>query len=200
LVTELPVDLKLWRSNKEKLRKRLFEDLEIGYLDRDIIDVLLKFFEREESFTISSCSGRITVVDAELPWHRKESTVIFKKHDPITTEEIRRILKQPAVKTLWLVVTGPIIHVSTSSIKEARDILKIARHAGMKHSGIMSMSSKGIIVELKTGIRLTIPLKTDQRKLFKDGDLDEVVSLANKALFEGKERLQRLKKALDGES
>ena len=38
-------------------------------------------------------------------------------------------------------------------------MLKMAREAGMKHSGILSMSRKGIIVELRTGVRLAILLK-----------------------------------------
>ncbi len=193
------IDRKLWLRRKEELRKRLLSDLHIGYLDRDILDVLLMFFEREESFTISSCSGRVVVVDAPLPWIRRESTVIFKKHEPIEVSELEEVLKQDAVHTLWLVVTGPIIHVSTASLKESINILRIAREAGMKHSGILSLSRRGVIVELKTGVRIAVPLKQRRILLVSTEKLRELVELANKALLEGKKKLEKLREVLTKE-
>jgi len=190
------VDKELWLKKKEELRRRLLEDLHIGYLDRDILDILLMFFRRKESFTISSCSGRVVVVDAPLPWVRKESTIIFKKHEKIDVSELEGLLKQDAIYTLWLVVVGPIIHVSTASLREALSILRIARKAGMKHSGILSLSRKGVIVELRTGIKLAIPLKQGRKVLVSIEGLNEIVSLVNKALMEGKERLNKLRKLL----
>jgi len=193
------VDRKLWLKRKEELRERLLADLHIGYLDSDILDVLLMFFERRESFTISSCSGRVVVVDAPLPWVRRESTVIFKKHEPVEVDELEEVLKQSAVHTLWLVVTGPIIHVSVASLREAVTILRIAREAGMKHSGILSLSRKGIVVELKTGVRIAVPLKRGDTILVCVEKLRELTELTNNALLEGKKKLEKLRDALSKE-
>ncbi|MCD6428726.1 MAG: hypothetical protein J7L12_03820 [Desulfurococcales archaeon] len=190
------VDRELWLKRKEELRERLLSDLHIGYLDRDILDILLMFFERKESFTISSCSGRVVVVDAPLPWVRRESTVVFKKHEPIEVSELEDVLRQDAVHVLWLVVTGPIIHVSTASLREAVRVLRIAREAGMKHSGILSLSKKGIVVELKTGVRVAVPLKQKSNLLVSSDKLSELVDIANKALIEGKKRLEKLREVL----
>ncbi len=186
------VDKTLWTREKEEAYKRLWEDLEIGYLDEDLLDVLLEFFKRPESFTKSSCSGRITLLDGPLPWERRESTIIFKKHSIISLKEIEPLLHKSVVYRLWLVATGPIIHVITLTGREARRILKIAGKAGFKHSGIMSISKKGFIVELRTGIRLAVLLKT-RRGLVATGDgLEEAIKAANEALVKGKERLRRL--------
>ncbi len=190
------VDRELWLKRKEELRERLLSDLHIGYLDRDILDILLMFFKREEAFTISSCSGRIVVVDAPLPWVRRESTVIFKKHEPVKVGELEDVLRQDAVHVLWLVVTGPIIHVSTASLREAVRVLRIAREAGMKHSGILSLSKKGIVVELKTGVRIAVPLKQKNNLLVSSDKLSKLVDIANKALLEGKKKLEKLREAL----
>ena len=190
------VDRELWLKRKEELRERLLSDLHIGYLDRDILDILLMFFKREESFTISSCSGRIVVVDAPLPWVRRESTVVFKKHEPVVVSELEDVLRQDAIYVLWLVVTGPIIHVSTASLREAVKVLRIAREAGMKHSGILSLSKKGIVVELKTGVRIAAPLKQKNNLLVSSDKLSELVDIANKALLEGKKRLEKLREVL----
>ena len=190
------VDRRLWEERKEELRKRMFEDLDIGYLDRDIMDVLLKFFERRDSFTISSCSGRITIVDAPMPWVREPSSVVFKKHSPVTPEEVMQYVRQKTVWRLWAVVTGPIIHVSTATLDEALEVLRVGREAGMKHSGILSISQKGIIVELKTGVKLSILLKDGDESLVGQEEIRKIVSVINEALLEGKERLNRLRKVL----
>ena len=196
MVVNLIVNEKIWRRRKEEFLRRLQEDEEIGYLDADIKDVLMMFFEREKSFTISSCSGRIVLVDSPMPWMRDPSSVVFKKHSPISVEEVRPIIEGPVVWRLWLVVTGPIIHVSTLDLDEAVEVLEIAREAGLKHSGILSLSSKGIIVELMSGVRLTILLRDRDVRIVEDDKLGEVVSVANEALLEGKKRLDALRNSL----
>ena len=186
-----------WRERKEKFRKRLTEDLEIGYLDEDILDILTKLFEFDDLYTISSCSGRITFIDGILPWERKDSSIVFKKHQQITLEEFLEVLEIPVLKRLWLVVTGPIIHVSALNMRSARRILAIARESGMKHSGILSINKeKGIIIELKTGIRLTHLLKVGSRTLLKESEIEEIVKVANESLLEGKKKLNRLRDIL----
>jgi len=183
------VDRKLWSERKQLMFRRMLEDVEVGYLDPDVYDLLLLLFNRRESFPVSSCSGRVTLVDAPMPWHRKSSTVVFKKHSPVEEPEIASLVRQPPVSRLWLVVTGPILHVSALTLREASMLLKVARRAGMKHSGVLSVSKRGIYLELKTGVRLTILLRSGN---YVCEHLQEVVKVANEALAEGKNRLRRL--------
>ena len=191
------VNERLWRARKEEFLRRLLEDEEIGYLDSDIKDILLMFFKMDKAFTVSSCSGRITVVDAPMPWCRSKSSVIFKKHEPVSTDEVGALLKSPVMWRLWLVVTGPIIHVSTLDLETAIDVLEIGREAGLKHSGILSISSKGVTVELMSGVRLTMLLKDGNKCMIaSDEALENLVRVANDALREGKERLERLREVL----
>ncbi|MEM4594025.1 MAG: hypothetical protein QXU80_03220, partial [Zestosphaera sp.] len=55
---------------------------------------------------------------------------------------------------------------------------------------------KGIIVELKTGIRLTHLLKISQHTLLKESEAEEIVRVANESLIEGKKRLNKLRELL----
>lgn len=191
------VDTVKWRARKEALRRRLKEDLEIGYLDKDIVDILLKLFDFEGLYTISSCSGRITLIDGRLPWRRRNSTIVFKKHYPMTVDELMKNLKMPTADRLWLVVSGPIIHVSAADLRSSYELLKIARDSGMKHSGILSVNrEKGVIVELRTGVRLTHLLKIKDQVLIDLSKAEELVNVANEALLDGKERLERLRRSL----
>lgn len=193
----MPVDKDLWRKRKYKFWHRLWEDLEIGYLDEDLLPILIEFFLRPHTYTISSCSGRITLSDSLRPWSREETGIVFKKHTAVSLEEVVDVYRKPVVRNLWLNVVGPIIHVSADSLSEAIRILRISRNAGFKHSGILSFNkTKGIIIELRTGVRFTQLLKTPSNTVVPEDKLPTVVELANKILNDGKKKLETLLETL----
>ncbi len=187
------VDERLWAERKLEAWRRLWEDLEIGYLDLDIVDILVELFLRPKSFTTSSCSGRIVLMDAEYPWEKDETMIVFKKHEPVALEEILGAADKPIARRLWLSVQGPIIHVEALDIEEAFTVLEAARRAGFKHSGILASTRKGVLVELRTGIRVNIPLREPDSWLVSRDSLQRIVALSNRALREAKERLERLR-------
>ncbi len=180
-----------WEREREEAKKRMMEDLEIGYLDEDIIDVLELFFKTDYVFTKSSCSGRITIVDAPYPWSRENSTIVFKSHSGISLKDLEDVLKRNVIHVLWLNVQGPIIHAIAVDLSSALKVLEIARKAGFKHSGILSISERGVVIELTTGVRVNIPIKKKDKILVKE--FNEIVNVANEILLEGKKRLKRLK-------
>ena len=182
-----------WYAYKQKAWERILRDKEIGYLDPDIFDVLETFFKRKDTYTQSSCSGRITIVDAELPWERKNSSVIYKNHLGITVEDLITTISKGKVWNLWLIVQGPIFHAYTRTQEEAWEILKIARSVGFKHSGILTVNEKGILVELRTGVKMVHLLKQN----YTEEEIVDLVNVANKVLRKGKEKMQKLKIALE---
>ncbi len=183
----------LWEARKREAWERLWEDLEIGYLDQDIVDILVEIFLRPKSFTTSSCSGRIVVMDSVFPWAKEETMIVFKKHSPITLEELLRVVREPRAEMLWLSVQGPIIHVETLDLEEAFTVLEVARRAGFKHSGILASTRKGVLVELRTGVRVNVPLGDVDSLWVREDKLRDLVELANRALLEAKGRLDRLR-------
>ncbi|MEM0282955.1 MAG: hypothetical protein QXE32_01400 [Sulfolobales archaeon] len=191
------IPLEAWEDLKRKFYERMIRDRYIGYLDPGIEEILIKIFRLREAFPTSSCSGRITAIDSIYPWIRKDSYVFFKKHGEITLEEMRSIIKTPAVNSIWVVVSGPIIHVNTYTLSEAVRILRTARDAGFKHSGILSRSKRGYIVEILSGIRLDTLVKTRDKILLREEDIPLIVETINKAYRMGRERIKRLEKALD---
>ncbi len=188
------VNREAWLKRREEFWRRLIEDEEIGYLDPDIKELLIEFFRDSKAYTLSSCSGRITLVDAPMPWVREPSSVVFKKHSRISLDEVLPVINGPVAWRLWLIVTGPIIHVSTIDIDEAINILGIARRAGFKHSGILAIGGKGVIVELMTGVRMTTLIRDGEVYVIPNDEeaLRRLISVANEALMEGKSRLNRL--------
>jgi len=45
-------------------------------------------------------------------------------------------------------------HLTLKTLKQLGKYLKVAREAGFKHSGILATNQKGVLVELRTGIRM----------------------------------------------
>ncbi len=187
------IDADSWRVRKREFWRRLWEDLEIGYLDEDLLPILLVLNLDRNIYTMSSCSGRITVSDSTYPWSREETSIVFKKHEPISLRDIINLYDKPVVRRLWLNVTGPIIHISVNSLEYALKILGLARDAGYKHSGILSINpSKGVILELTTGIWMSQLLRSHDMDVVDRDRLRVVVDTANEILLKGKELLNRL--------
>ncbi|MEM0067858.1 MAG: hypothetical protein QXF93_06805 [Saccharolobus sp.] len=187
----------MWEELRNRTLNRIFHDKEIGYLDPDILDFLLAFYKyRDDVYTQSSCSGRITIVDAEMAWDRKNSTIVFKNHLGITLQDMLDTLSKRQVHRLWLIVQGPILHLYAKDMNAAWDILKIAREAGFKHSGILANNNKGILVELRTGIRMVHLLRDSNNENVKEEELDSLVKVANEVLKRGKQKMNLLKDLL----
>ncbi len=194
------INKKYWLERKKEFMKRIEMDKEIGYLDPGIEVYLAAINNREKSFTTSSCIGRVTIVDADYPWQRKESSVIFKKHNELSKEELENIIRIPPARTYWLNVNGPILHINTLNLNEAVYILEKAREAGFKHSGIMNISRNGIMVELISGTQFAIPLRTkDTFIIDTEEGINEIITIVNKTLKEGRERLKKLKQGLEAD-
>lgn len=184
------VDQSRWLKRREEAYRRFLEDIEIGYADKDIVDFIRQVFSKEKVFTTSSCSGRITIVDALYPWLREESYIVFKKHEPVSVDEITAVIQQQPLHRFWLISSGPIVHFVAVDLNTACKILQIARESGFKHSGIISLSIDGIVVEIISGTWTSF--------LLRDGDvwftnnIDRVVGVANEVLVEGKKKLEKL--------
>ncbi len=173
----------------------MWEDLHIGYLDEDIVDVLVEIFLRPGLFPKSSCSGRITLIDSNYPWLKEETMTVFKKHTSINLEEVEMILRQRRASRLWLSVQGPIYHVHARTLEDAQELLAAARDAGFKHSGILVLK-KYPLVELRTGIRGDFLLATRDKILVSKEALRDIVAVANEILEKAKERNRRLLESL----
>ncbi len=190
------IDPSMWARDRDKAYRRMIRDLYIGYLDPGVRDILEDLFSIEGYYPTSSCIGRILAIDAPTPWRRRDSYVVMKKHSEIEAEELEELLKIPAINILWLIASGPIFHIMARTPRHALTLLKKAREAGFKHSGLLASSRRGYLVELVTGIWIDIPIKTADKILIDRSEIKPIVDILNNALREGRERLLLLKKIL----
>lgn len=193
----MKIDINKWNLRKRKSYLRIWEDLEIGYLDRDLLPVLIVVNKDVELYTTSSCSGRIVIVDSEYPWTRDGSNVIFKSHIPVKESEVLEIYEMKPFRRLWLIVNGPIIHIYSRSVQKAVKIIQIARSAGFKHSGILGASKRrGVFIELISGIYMCQLLRTRDQLITRSDHIATLVEVYNSSLIDGKRRLSEFYKEL----
>jgi len=182
-----------WSDRKYRSWRRLLEDLEIGYLDTELLPLLVLVNRDVDLYTTSSCSGRVVVMDSEYPWEREETGIVFKTHNPIKPSDLEFIYSKPVYKRLWIVVSGPIIHIYSRSFKLASTILNTARRVGFKHSGVMHYSKDtGLFIELVTGIYIAQLARTRDEVIIEQTKIAKLVDVVNNTLLEGKKRLEAL--------
>jgi len=193
----MPVDEKYWRVFKKRFWTRFVEDVEIGYVDSELIPLIIRLNTDRNIYTMSSCSGRVVFSDSTYPWSREESCIVFKKHGEITVDELKYYLKSTVIRRLWVNVSGPIIHLSVLKPSYIKLVLKLAREAGLKHSGILSVNRyKGYILELVSGVKLSQLIKTPSRVMVRDEDVEELVEAINDVYAQGQRILKRLYKVV----
>lgn len=145
-----------WEEYKRSLLAGLREERLIGYLDPGAERYLELLNRPHLVVTTSSCIGRVTVIEGEWHWLREDARIVFKTHEPVSAGELERVARRFEGR-LWAKLTGPILHLRTPSLRSAAKLLSHARSSGFKHSGIISLSSRGHTVELMSAVQLAPP-------------------------------------------
>ncbi len=183
-------------SRKSIFLKRLMEEGAQNRVDFDIYDFLLTFNKSLNDFyTTSSCSGRIALAKAPRLSYSKGSGLfkfVVKWHRPVTYGEVMNVLSNIDSGDVWLLVRAPIIHFVARDVHGALTILRMAREAGFKHSGIYSVTHDGVVVEVQGEDRFEVPIIINGKLIVTMDDLRRIIDIANETLIFGKFRLAHL--------
>ncbi len=187
-----------FQQKKKSFMERLAKETEMGRVDFDLIDVLNSINALPNYYTTSSCSGRIMIAKAERLGFAKSNNLfsfIAKWHRPITVNEVSNVIV--GLNNAWLMVRSAIFHVVARSMEDAELLLRLARMAGFKHSGISTIRDWGYLVELLGEDRLDVPLKVHGVDMF--SSLNPIVDAANEVLIFAKLRLVDLIRLIERE-
>ncbi len=184
----------VYDARKSMFVERLIKEGEEGRVDFDILHFLKEFNGLSNYYTTSSCSGRIMLVSAHslsFAKGRGLAKVVAKWHRPVTLGEVLRALDRGS--NLWLLARGPILHVVARDLESALELAGLAKEAGFKRGGILSVKEWGVVVEIESDDRLDVPIKINGELITRDNrELGEIVDAANETLMFGKIRLTRL--------
>ncbi len=183
----------MWRRYRKSKLDGFLEALKRGEVDGDIVDLLNLINSLEDYVTLSSCSGRIAVLDLPEVGNKKSSTFLGKWHREVESEEVIRAALESRTYA-WLIQYPPILHVACRTLHHAEELIKIANNAGFRRSGVISLRNR--VVEISSLERVELPLAVSGRLIVPEKYITTVVELANIKLRRGKEKLERLKEAL----
>lgn len=171
------------QSDFINFKKNVFSKMDkssAGGIDKRIKTLCDTINERKDIFTLSSCSGRISVLKNNSNG-KVENIWIFTSHDTTSKEEILKILKEykesEQTEELYFMQEAMILHVCVNSIELANKFINESKNCGLNQCGIIS-SKKKIVVEVICDARIELPLY-DKELLFSESYLERIVTKAN---------------------
>ena len=180
-------------DKKIALRKLANADKSIaGKIDLKIKSAVNAINSLPNNYTTSSCSGRITVFSERLIRSKKNTSWYLCSHSPIQLTDLKKILmtKLPKNRVCWFRFEGPIIHIASKSIDDARLILNKCELAGLRRSGIISLSKK-IIIEVRSLERIESPIIINGKVLVSKNNINLLVKESNKKLLNSRKKINK---------
>lgn len=145
---------------KHQMLQKLQEAKEKGLVDLDAMPILDIINESTKFYTASSCSGRLNILEVEKIGQKTNSRFLYKIHQvPSNQLEIKVRLETISdfQYQIWFQVEPPVFHVGAKTLEAAKELLHIGLNAGLRRSGIRSLT-KSIIVQIWGTGHLNVPI------------------------------------------
>jgi tRNA wybutosine-synthesizing protein 3 len=179
----------MWASFRRKRLDGYLKAKEKGEIDADIIPLLDLINSFEHFVTLSSCSGRIAVMDVPSSGDKLNSVFLGKWHQPVGLAEVKSAAEK-CKWIAWLMQNPPILHVACTNLHWAKRLMNAANEAGFRRSGLISLNH--YVVEIASLERLEMPIGEKGKLLVNDDYLSFSIRHANEKLLKGKEKLKKL--------
>lgn len=187
------------KSKKSTLEKLYKPDRsKKGDVDIDAIPVIDAINSKDNYYTTSSCSGRISLFQEALSGRKDHSGWIFVKHDCVTENEIldgMSKISKDSSETVWFRQEAPIFHIACRTNEDAKKILEICRDLGLKHSGIIGQSKRSI-VEVIFNDKIDVPIAADGEKFVENKFIKFLIKNANDKFSKNTKLLKKFEKEI----
>ena len=133
----------------------------------------------------------------ELPdlGDKQQAVILGKWHRTVQVSELCTAVQQARQGMIWLLAQAPILHIGSSSLEAADQLMKLARSSGFKNTGMKGAGRK-LLIEVCSTERLDAPLGLDG-VLFCDGRyLQLLTDISNRVIERSALKLQQLEKNL----
>lgn len=161
-------------------------------VDTDIIPLLNLINSKNEFATLSSCSGRIAVLDTPKFGDKLNSKFLGKWHRVVELKEVIDAVNL-SKETCWLITYPPILHIACRTFEIAERLMEVSNNNGFKSCII---SKKGV-VEVNTHDRMEMLISINGDKLISDTNLSRIVDISNQKLKRSKNKLVAFKKVIE---
>ena len=175
-------------------RKRKLEKLRAAKKKNEVDGWIIPLLDRINSLscyvTLSSCAGRLVVMDMPDFGNKGDAVFLGKWHSIPSPEEVEKAIEM-GKRTTWLMLHPPILHVACKSEKHAEILINSAQDAGIRRAGIISL--KNMVVEVCGHERMEIPVKFEK---FLPVDVNAVLKIAEMKLERSRSRFMRFSEIL----
>ena len=146
--------------------------------DEKIISLCNTLNSSSSYYTVSSCSGRICVLEVVGKHDKKRSSWVYVTHELAFASDVVECLKSYAgEQMLWLLQEPAILHVCARTIQDAERLLQDAKRAGFSRAHYLH-AQKRLTLELMNMVGLKIPV-FQTTPLFSFEHLEHFVAIAN---------------------
>jgi len=182
------------RTMLEKLYKpdRSFK----GNVDEEAIPTIEAFNAKENYYTTSSCSGRISLFCEAESGRKDESGWLFVKHGTVKIEELKNPLASLPQETVWFRQETPIFHIACRTDEGAKKLLELCRDLGFKHSGIIG-KSKRVMVEIIFNNKMDVPISGGGVLFVNEKFIKFLLKKANARFKKNQKLLKKLEKSVN---
>ncbi len=166
-----------------------------GTVDDDAIPIINEINSKNNYYTTSSCSGRISLFYESSSGKKHEAGWTFVKHGTVDKKEIIDSLKDIPDETLWFKMETPIFHVACRTEKDAEKLLGLCMSLGFKRSGITSVG-KRVMIEIIFNEKMEVPISMNNTLFIDDKFIEFLVKKANQKMEKNNELLKKFHKEL----
>jgi tRNA wybutosine-synthesizing protein 3 len=185
-------NFKLWKKQTiEKLNN--FDKSYKGSIDKKILSLCNVINQYEYFFTLSSCSGRISLLKRND--NKKHENIWYYVTHELTNFKIinNKLESYKENVDLEFRQEAPIIHIMVKNLELAHKLLHIGKISGFNQVGIISIKNK-IVVELICDYNIIFPISKNSLKKLDNLNpfLENIIIKANNNLEKGWINIKRL--------
>ncbi|MCF7866087.1 hypothetical protein K9L67_00600 [Candidatus Woesearchaeota archaeon] len=165
-----------------------------GDVDLEAIPIIEAVNAKDDFYTTSSCSGRISLFFEAESGRKDESGWLFVEHRVVTDVEILYALKSVSSESLWFRQEAPIFHIACRDNFCAKKLLVVCRDLGLKHSGIIAESNKRVMVEIIFNNKIDVPVASNGELFVDEKFIKFLVKQANDRFKKNQKLLKKFEK------
>jgi len=172
----------------KEFRERTLEKYRRSQIDSWIKKITDTINSSENFVTLSSCSGRIAIIDVPEFGNKKNSIFLGKWHSPPQLHEVLEALNSGRMET-WFIMNPPIIHVACRNAEIAFKLLKCLNESGFRRSGVIS--GKRNVIEIASSERVEFLAAEDGTTLVDEKAIRENLRKSVEKLEKSRKRFLR---------
>jgi len=148
-----------------------------GSIDEKIYNLCELINNRDDMFTLSSCSGRVCLLN-RVNFSKNKNIWLYITHNFAKFNEVKDTLeKVEDVEKIEFRQESTIIHICVRDLEVARTLMHVGKESGFNIVGIIALKTK-VVVELICDAQISVPIY-DKKLLIDFEYLNYLVDYAN---------------------